>query len=141
MLKPDLAAIVFAERHSTGNNIANKQSHRVGEAVINEVYEDEIDSFGLIPDLFKRIGLLDDKQNTTHGTRLCVDQETGESEACTIAPAPSIWSLTYLRLLVALNGTHVGSRFKLILLTAMAVDATSQIVILSWALVPSESIK
>lgn len=101
--------------------------------MINEVYGDEVDSFALVSDLLKRIDLLDDKQNTAHGTRLCVDQETGESEAYAIAPAPSIWSMTYLRPPVALEGTHVRSRHKLILVIATAVDANGQIVLLSWA--------
>jgi hypothetical protein len=121
-----------------GGEISYRQAHRLREQIINEQEGSEIDSFALIPDLLNRIEALSLKQTTDHAAE-AVLSNTGEFEALAIAPGPCRSASTALRPYTGLDGTHTKSRFRMMLLIATGIDANGQILLLAWALVPTEN--
>ncbi|CAD6985950.1 unnamed protein product, partial [Tilletia controversa] len=73
---------------------------------------------------------------------LSVAEESHQSVAfkrCFVAPAPARFAFPYCRPIIALDGTFLKGKVKLVLLLAATFDANDSLIILAWALVPSES--
>ncbi|KAE8233607.1 hypothetical protein CF326_g1353 [Tilletia indica] len=62
-----------------------------------------------------------------------------EFERCFVAPGPARVAFNYCRPIVALDGTFLKGKVKLVLLLAATFDANDSLVILAWGLVASES--
>ncbi|KAE8183396.1 hypothetical protein CF335_g8335 [Tilletia laevis] len=62
-----------------------------------------------------------------------------EFKRCFIAPGPARIAFDYCRPIVALDGTFLKGKVKMVLLLAATFDANDSLIILAWALVSSES--
>ncbi|KAE8208357.1 hypothetical protein CF327_g7125 [Tilletia walkeri] len=58
---------------------------------------------------------------------------------CFVAPGPARAAQPYCRPIIALDGTFLKGKVKLVLLLAATFDANDSLIILAWALVHSES--
>ena len=115
------------------------QAWRAREELLDELEGNEIDSFALFPHLIERIEALQEMQRYPHESELVLDEEINEFQSFAMAYAPHIRAHKHLRPFVGLDGCHTRSRFRMMLLIATGIDANDQVVLLSWALVPTES--
>ena len=129
------AQIRSDERLRFGNNINYRQAHRVKEALLIEIEGNEADCFAKFPAYIEAIIAADENA-------LCqieVDDKTNRFKAAAFAPSATKLACQYLRRFVALDACYTKSRYSMMLLIAVGIDANDNVLPLSWALVPTEN--
>jgi hypothetical protein len=116
-------------------NVPYKPAWRARERLRNILDGDEGASFALIPDWGKRI--LDNSTTSPYLISKLSNDMRFEALFVMIGEIRTI--LPTLRPFYALDGTHTRSRYNLILLIAVGIDAEDRILPLAFALVPGEN--
>src|SRR5215212_7149039 len=70
---------------------------------------------------------------------LLYDEDTGRFEAAAFAPSATIYACQYIRRFIALDACHAKSKYPMMLMIAVGIDANDNVIPLSWALVPTEN--
>ena len=129
-----VAQIRSNERLQFGNNISYKQAYRTIQAVLLELHGDEASCFAKFPAYIERYEAAD-----PHNFARLAIAKSGNFEAAFFAPGGLRSAHYNLRGFTALDGTHTKSRFRMMLLLAVGVDANDLVLPLAWALVPTEN--
>jgi hypothetical protein len=98
-----------------------------------EADTDKSDQFALIDAYLQRI------VDTDKGSVCSISTNDGCFEAAAIAPAATINACQFLYCFVCLDGCHTSSKYHMMLLIAVGIDANSNILPLAWAVVPTEN--
>src|ERR1700679_1045279 len=112
--------------------ILNPDFYRVKEAILQDIWGDESDSFALFPDYITRFKAADPTNFAA------INESHGVFEAVFFAPGGLRNSGQFLRPFTAIDGTHTKSNYRMILLVACGIDANEHVIPLAWALVPIE---
>lgn len=113
--------------------ILNTDFYRVKEAILQDIWGDESDSFALFPDYITRFKAADPTNFAA------IHESHGVFEAAFFAPGGLRKSGQFLRPFTAIDGTHTKSKYRMILLVACGIDANEHVIPLAWALVPIEN--
>jgi hypothetical protein len=129
------AQIQSDERLRFNNNINYMQAYRVKQALLVEIEGHEADCFGRFP------AYLQHMVDTDDGALGCLscDEDTGRFEAAAFAPSATINACRNIRKFVALDACHTKSKYPMMLMIAVGIDANDNAIPLSWALVPTEN--
>jgi hypothetical protein len=102
--------------------------------LLNKADSNKTDQFGLLRVYIKQIA------DTDKGS-ICTIQHNSnyQFEAIAIAPAATINACSFLRCFVCLDGCHTSSKYHMMLLIAVGMDANSNALPLAWAVVPTEN--
>lgn len=128
------AQIRSNERHQYSNNINYLQAYRTIQAVLEEMYGEEAESFKKFPAYAERFEAADSE----NFYKLAFHEATSYFQAAFFAPASLRHAQLKLRPFIGIDGTHTGSRFRMTLLIADGIDSNDEVLILAWALVPIE---
>jgi hypothetical protein len=71
--------------------------------------------------------------------RLSYNEETGWFEAAAFALSATINACWNIRRFVVLDACHTKSKYLIMLMIAVGIDANNNAIPLAWALVPTES--
>ena len=129
------AQIQSDERLRFSNNISYKQAWRVKQALLKEIEGLEADCFAQFPAYLQR--LVD--ANEGNVSQIQWDEETGAFEAVCVAPAATVSASYRLRRFFAIDACHTKSQFPMMLMIVCGLDANNNVLLLSWALVPTEN--
>jgi hypothetical protein len=121
------------ERLQYYNKIPYLQAYRAKQAILEELYGDETQSFALLPAYIEKFKAVDSNNYAVLET-----QANGVFQAAFFAPAPCRSATKRLRQFYAIDGTHTKSRYRMILLICCGIDANDKVTPLAWALVPIE---
>lgn len=126
------AQILSNECLQFSNNINYKQAYRTIQAVLTEMCGDEAKSFAMFPAYTEQFKAADPENYC----KIAMQEETSQFQAAFFAPVSLRHAHENLIEFIGVDGTHMGSRFRMILLIACGVDANSETLPLAWALVP-----
>jgi hypothetical protein len=129
------AQIQSNERLRFGNTISYRQAHRLKQALLDEIEGQEADCFAQFPAYMKRLEASDPDNQSA----LVIDSTDGSFQAAAFAPAAMKKAFRWIRKFVALDACHTRSKFRMMLMIAVGIDANDNILPLSWALVPTEN--
>ena len=99
------------------------QAYRIRESLLFDIEGHESDCFALFPNYIRRLQASDNENKAL----LKLDPEDGAFVACAIAPASTRNALEHTRSIIALNATHTKSRYRMMLLIAITIDANSNL--------------
>lgn len=128
------AQIQVTERLRFSNTINYRQAHRLKQALLDEIEGNEADCFALFPIYMQR---LEDSDSLNQAVLIADEQD--HFQAAAFAPAAMKRACRWLRKFVALDACHTRSKFHMMLMIAVGIDANDNILPLSWALVPTEN--
>ena len=79
--------------------------------------------------------------DTDNGALGCLsyDEDTSRFEAAAFAPSATINACRSIQKFVALDACHTKSKYPMMLMIAVGIDANDNAIPLSWALVPTEN--
>jgi len=129
------AQIQSDERLRFNNKISYMQAYRVKQSLLVEIEGHEADCFARFPAYLQHMA---DTDNGSLG-RLSYDEETGRFEAAAFAPSATINAYRNIRKFVALDACHTKSKYPMMLMIVVGIDANDNAIPLAWALVPTES--
>ncbi|CAI5993235.1 unnamed protein product [Closterium sp. NIES-64] len=109
------------------------QAWRLREYILKERYGDWKESFRQVPWLLTRFTVIDPE------VQVRLDTLDRCFHRFYVRPSAARHALNYCRPVVALDGTHLISAQKAVLLIAVTIDGNQEILLLAWALVESEN--
>ncbi|CAI5993353.1 unnamed protein product [Closterium sp. NIES-65] len=109
------------------------QAWRLREYILKERYGDWKESFRQVPWLLTRFTVIDPE------VQVRLDTLDRCFHRFYVRPSAARHALNYCRPDVALDGTHLISAQKSVLLIAVTIDGNQEILLLAWALVESEN--
>ncbi|CAI5988492.1 unnamed protein product [Closterium sp. NIES-64] len=109
------------------------QAWRLREYILKERYGDWKESFRQVPWLLTRFTVIDPE------VQVRLDTLDRCFHRFYVRPSAALHALNYCRPVVALDGTHLISAQKAVLLIAVTIDGNQEILSLAWALVESEN--
>ncbi|CAI5957272.1 unnamed protein product [Closterium sp. NIES-64] len=109
------------------------QAWRLREYIFKERYGDWKESFRQVPWLLTRFTVIDPE------VQVRLDTLDRCFHRFYVRPSAARHALNYCRPVVALDGTHLISAQKAVLLIAVTIDGNQEILLLAWALVESEN--
>jgi MULE transposase domain len=125
--------IQSTERIQYGNaGVSYQQAWRTREALQEELEGNEAESFKRFPAL---MDLWRAANSENYGALSTIDNRF---QYCFIAPAVIRAAFETCRPLIALDGYHTKSRYRMTLLVASMVDGNNEILPITWAMVPIE---
>ena len=116
------------------NTISYRQAHRLKEVLLNKIEGKEADCFALFPAYMQRL-----EDSDPINQALLVTDEQDHFQAAAFAPAAMKKACRWLRKFVALDACHTRSKFHMMLIIVVGINANDNILPLSWALVPTEN--
>jgi hypothetical protein len=99
------------------------------------MYGDEAKSFAKFPAFVERFQAVD----PDNFCKIAYHKETGHFQAAFFAPVGCRRAGKWLRSILSINGTYIGSKFQMTLLIAVCINANDETLLIAWALVPIES--
>ena len=113
------AQIQSDKRLRFNNNISYMQAYRVKQSLLVEIEGHEANCFVRFPAYLQHIADTDDGSLG----RLSYDKETGRFKAAAFAPSATINACQNIRKFVALDACYTKSRYLIILIIAVGIDA------------------
>jgi hypothetical protein len=95
------------------------------------MYSDEAESFAKFPAYVERFRAAD----LENYCKIATQKETGQFQAAFFALVGLRYAHENLMEFISINSTHMGSKFKMMLLIACGIDANNKTLPLAWALV------
>jgi hypothetical protein len=128
------AQIQATERLRFSNAINYLQAHRLKQALLDEIKGNEANCFARFPEYLQRL----EDSDPLNEAPLVTDKDN-HFQAAAFAPAATKKACRWLRKFVALDACHTRSKFHMMLIIAVRIDANDNILPLSWAPVPAEN--
>ena len=128
------AQIQATERLWFSNTINYLQAHRLKQTLLDEIEGNEADCFILFLAYMQRL-----EDSDPLNQALLVTDEQDHFQAAAFALAAIKKACRWLRKFVALDACHTRSKFYMMFMIAVGIDANDNILPLSWALVPTEN--
>jgi hypothetical protein len=144
-LKPHYCASIINNRRITAatvkankrllwaNNISYMQAYRTIQALLDEIDGSKSECFAKFPAYIEQYIAV----NLLYYTDLKLLLQ-GNFEAIFFCPAGYRRACVQIRPLLAIDGTHTRSKYRIQLLIAVGIDANNNGVLVAWALVPME---
>ena len=129
------AQIQSNERLRFNNTISYRQAHRLKQALLDEIDGQEADCFAQFPAYIERLKRSDPENQCL----LTLDSGDNSFQAAAFAPAAMKKGFRWMRKFVALDTCYTRSKFRMMLMIAVGIDANNNVLPLSWALVPTEN--
>jgi hypothetical protein len=120
------AQIQSYKRLRFSNTISYRQAHRLKQALLDEIEGKEADCFAKFPAYIEQLVALDPKNQSA----LAIDEED-RFEAAAFAPAAMKQAFQWLRPFIALDACHTRSKFRMMLMIAVGIDANDNVLPLS----------
>jgi hypothetical protein len=120
------AQIQSYKRLRFSNTISYRQAHRLKQALLDEIEGKEADCFAKFPAYIEQLVALDPKNQSA----LAIDKED-RFEAAAFAPAAMKQAFQWLRPFIALDACHTRSKFRMMLMIAVGIDANDNVLPLS----------
>ena len=118
--------IQATERLRFSNNINYRQTHRLKQVLLDEIDGNEADSFALFPVYMQRL----EDSDPLNQAQLALDEQCC-FQAAAFTPAAMKKAYRWLRKFVALDACHTRSKFYMMFIIAVGIDANDNILPLS----------
>ena len=129
------AQIQSDERLQFNNNISYMQAYQVKQALLVEIEGHEANYFARFPAYLQHMADTDDGSLS----RLSYNEETGWFEAAAFAPSAAINACWHIWKFVVLDVCHTKSKYPMMLMIVVGIDANNNAIPLAWVLVPTEN--
>ena len=121
------AQIQSNKRLRFGNTISYQQAHRLKQALLDKIEGQEADCFAQFPAYIERLEASDPDNQSV----LAIDSTDSSFQAAAFTPAAMKKAFRWIRKFVALDACYTRSKFRIMLMIAIGIDANDNILPLS----------